>query len=94
MHHTNNYKLPKTEYIASDVHNAKWKSKHNQIEPSLIYPLTVNVQHDPLADRGRHVVGGDAHEGAHVPAADTEEGQDLTSPLLDWKVQIQAKYVS
>ncbi len=37
--------------------------------------LTVDVEHDPLGDDGRDVVGGDAHEGAHVRAAQAHQVQ-------------------
>lgn len=39
--------------------------------------LTVDVEWDALADGGRHVVGGDAHVGAHHLPSDSVQAQRL-----------------
>ena len=42
--------------------------------------LTVDVDLDSLADGGRNVIGGDAHERAHVLPSDLGQGQPLALP--------------
>ncbi len=47
--------------------------------------LTVDVEHDPLADRRRDAVGGDAHEWPHIFTLDAQKGQVLAAPFANCK---------
>lgn len=45
--------------------------------------LTLDVQDDPFADRGRHAVGRNAQIRSHVGPADTVQVQDVAVLLVD-----------
>lgn len=46
--------------------------------------LTVDVERHPLADRGRHVVAGDAEVDSHLSSVHLPEGHGTTVKHLHW----------